>query len=186
MRFVALFVALMLLAGCKSAAPTTPTFAGSGFAACPSSTGVTPKSSALAGLEPLTCMDGSNAKFSPGSPTGRPMVVNLWGSWCQPCGKEMPAFVDLAATAGNQVTVLGVDTTDTASNGVAAARDTGVKFANVFDRSGKVLKALHLTGLPATAFITADGELAYVYQGTPLTKSTLVPLIAQHLGVTVK
>jgi thiol-disulfide isomerase/thioredoxin len=188
MRLLALLAALLLVAGCSSTAQPkpAPNFARSGFAACPSATGPTPSTSPLAGLKPLTCMDGSEDTFVPGAPTGRPMVINLWGSWCFPCGQEMPVFVDLAATAGDRVTVLGVDTTDSASNGVLAAQDKNVKFANVFDRNGKVFKALRLKGLPATAFVTAKGELAYVNRGAPFTKATLTTALAKYLGVKVK
>ena len=192
MRVLSLVTALLLLAGCagcssgaKSGA-AQPSFAGSGFAACPAAVGKPPGSSPLADLPTLSCMDSSGSKVALGAPTGRPMVVNLWGSWCPPCGKELPAFVALSATAGDRLTVLGVDTGDGATNAVAAAREADVKFANVYDRDERVRKALKVTALPATAFVTGGGEVAYVYQGTPLTEAALAGLVRQHLGVVVK
>src|SRR5690349_1682025 len=182
-------VALLLLAGCSAGvarpAPAQPSFTGSGFAPCPSAVSGPPKASPLAGVKALVCMDGSGRKVAAGAATGRPVVLNLWGSWCPPCGKEMPAFVRLSAKAGDRLTVLGIDTLDSASTAVGAARDYQVKYANVFDQNGQVRTALKVTGLPATAFLTAGGEVAYVYRGAPLTDAALAGLIKKHLGVSV-
>jgi thiol-disulfide isomerase/thioredoxin len=189
---LAVAAAVLLVGGCSSGAsqPTgggrAASFAGSGFAACPTSAAGQPKSGKLAGLTSLTCMDGSGNKTRVGAPTGRPTVLNLWASWCPPCGKEMPAFVQLSAGAGDRITVLGVDSGDSASNSVAAARDYGVRYANVFDPQELVRRALAINSLPATVFLTPSGELAYVYRGAPLTAPALTALIRQHLGVTLK
>lgn len=184
-------VALLLLAGCSSggepsAAPSQPSFTGSGFASCPAAVSSPPSGSPLAGVKALVCMDGSGKKILAGAATGRPTVLNLWGSWCPPCGKEMPAFVHLSVRAGKRLTVLGVDTSDSGSNAVAAARDYDVKYPNVYDPDGRVRTGLKITGLPATVFVTAGGEVAYVYRGAPLTEATLAGLIEKHLGVTVR
>lgn len=180
-------VGLLLLAGCGSggtpSATSQPSFTGSGFADCPAAVSGPPSGSPLAGVPALICMDGSGTKVRAGAATGRPTVVNLWGSWCPPCGKEMPVFVRLSARMGERLTVLGIDTSDSASNAVAAAGDYDVRYPNLYDPDGRVRTALKITGLPATVFVTAGGEVAYVYRGAPLTEAALAGLIAKHLGV---
>jgi cytochrome c biogenesis protein CcmG/thiol:disulfide interchange protein DsbE len=194
-RFGAAGVALLaVLAGCgaedvgSTPAPSasTPRFQNSGFAACPAPTGTPPSDSPLADVAALPCMDGSGRTVAVGSPTGRPTVLNLWGSWCPPCGEELPAFVRVASAAGTRLTVVGVDTADDPARAVAAARDVGVTFANVYDRGEKVRKALGVNALPATAFVTATGEVVHVYRGTPLTDATLTALVDRYLGVRVE
>jgi len=51
--------------------------------------------------------DLQGARISlPGAYLGKPVVINLWATWCGPCLREMPMLVDLAR-AGN-VRVVGV------------------------------------------------------------------------------
>ncbi|SHN03602.1 TlpA family protein disulfide reductase [Cryptosporangium aurantiacum] len=194
-RLAAVAVSLALVAGCNGGDAEEPataastgaaSFRGSGFAACPAPTGSPRADSPLADVPALPCMDGSGSTVTVGAPTGRPLVLNLWGSWCPPCGEELPAFVRLSRTAGDRLTVVGVNTSDDAKRAVAAAGDLDVTFANVFDRGERVRKALSVNALPATAFVAADGRVVHVYRGTPLTDTTLRALVRQHLGVQVE
>jgi thiol-disulfide isomerase/thioredoxin len=58
----------------------------------------------------MSCLDGSsNINFY--EITG-PIVVNLWGSWCEVCQREMNFFVDLYNTGpfkNGEIKLLGVD-----------------------------------------------------------------------------
>lgn len=197
MRRVLAAALVALLAGCSAGGPAdtgstaapaskTDAFATSKFAACPPPTGKVPADSPLRGVEPLLCMDPSGKRVSIGAPTGRPVVLNLWGSWCPPCGKEMPSFVRLAAASGDRLSVIGVNTSDDAARAVAAADELDVRFANIYDRQEGVRKALGITALPATAFVSATGEVVHVYRGAPLDDAALEGLVRQYLGVAVE
>ncbi len=39
---------------------------------------------------------------------GRPLLVNLWATWCAPCVAEMPTLDALAAKSGGKMTVIAV------------------------------------------------------------------------------
>lgn len=39
---------------------------------------------------------------------GKPLLVNLWATWCAPCVKELPSLDRLATAQGHRVTVLAV------------------------------------------------------------------------------
>lgn len=177
MRLVAAVVVAAVLAGC--AAQPTP-FRDTGFAACPQ-----PGAKGRLPAVTLTCMDGSGRTVSLDRLTGRPMVVNLWASWCAPCGQEMPAFVRLHRKASNNLVVLGVATKDDPSRAVAAARDIGVRFPNVFDPAAAVERGLGRANLPVTVFVDAKGTVKYTYAGPVLTDKALADLVKQHLGVVV-
>lgn len=188
-RLLAVALAMALMAsGCSnesstsdSAKRTTPT---GQFAACPTPTGARPSGTELPDLG-LPCLDNSGTEFHLGRPTGKPLVVNLWASWCPPCGKEIPAFVRLAADAHDKLVVLGVITEDNLSKAVKAAAESDVHFSNVEDRAGELRRALGRHGLPVTLFIDAAGHLQHVYNGPALTDETLRSLTQKHLQVTL-
>jgi thiol-disulfide isomerase/thioredoxin len=56
---------------------------------------------------------------------GRPLVLNVWASWCIPCRKEMPAFQSVYLRARGTVGFLGVDYLDEADAARRLAADTG-------------------------------------------------------------
>ena len=188
--------AAIVLAGCAgpaggatgTARESTPSqFRGSGFAACPPAGPAAPASTAkrLPAVA-LTCMDGTGRRVRLDQLTGKPMVVNLWASWCQPCGQELPAFSRLAASAGHNLVVLGVSTKDDPGRAVAAGRDVGVRFANVFDPGTTVERSLGRTSLPVTVLVGADGGVRHVYAGPVLTDAALAQLVQRYLGVPVR
>src|SRR3546814_12030600 len=39
---------------------------------------------------------------------GKPLLVNLWATWCAPCVAEMPTLDKLAAARGDAMTVIAV------------------------------------------------------------------------------
>ena len=93
---------------------------------------------------------------------GRPAVVNFFASWCGPCKKELPVFVDAFEEHGGKVAFVGVDTEDSASEGLEMVERYGVEYPAVYDPDATIRNALGRGGLPVTAFVTADGEVAKV------------------------
>jgi cytochrome c biogenesis protein CcmG, thiol:disulfide interchange protein DsbE len=117
--------------------------------------------------------------------TGRPMVVNLWASWCGPCREELPALARLSRAAGDRLRVIGVASLDVPANSISFASESRLPFPSLQDRDGDLERGLRRNGLPVTVLVRADGAVAYVYQGAPLTDTTLRELIQDRLGVHV-
>jgi cytochrome c biogenesis protein CcmG, thiol:disulfide interchange protein DsbE len=117
--------------------------------------------------------------------TGRPTVVNLWASWCGPCREELPALARLSRAAGERLRVVGVASLDVPTSSVSFAADSRLPFPSLQDRDGDLERGLRRNGLPVTVLVRADGTVAYVYQGAPLTDTTLRELVRDKLGVHV-
>jgi cytochrome c biogenesis protein CcmG/thiol:disulfide interchange protein DsbE len=90
---------------------------------------------------------------------GRPLVLNVWASWCIPCRKEMPAFQSVHAQARGKVGFLGVDYLDEESAARRLAAETGVTYPLAADPKGTEVSKLGVTALPTTLFFSADGVL---------------------------
>ncbi len=97
--------------------------------------------------------------------TGRPVIVNVWGSWCAPCRAEMPLLQQAAAEHEGEVVFLGVASNDNRDSALEFLRDVGVDYPNVFDESGGIGRALELSAFPTTYVFDADGVLINRVEG---------------------
>lgn len=59
-------------------------------------------------------LDGAGFRHLVSTARGRPLVVNFWATWCQPCRDEIPALEELARSYGGKVQVVGVSVDDPA------------------------------------------------------------------------
>lgn len=89
----------------------------------------------------------------------RPMVVNLWASWCVPCRSEAPLLTEAHRLLGSEVRFIGIATEDTQPDARAFMDEFGLEFENYFDRNGAVKAWIGTRGLPTTFFVAAGGEV---------------------------
>lgn len=108
-----------------------------------------------------------------------PLVINLWGSWCEPCRAELPALQRLADSG--RVPVLGVVTRDDRAKAAWLADELKIGMPAVYDRGGVLQAALGEKVLPMTLLVGPDGRAA-VYRDVALTDEALSRLVDQHLG----
>lgn len=94
---------------------------------------------------------------------GRPMLINIWASWCGPCIEEMPELQRFHAEQGaNGVQVVGIALDD-----VEAVRDflqrVPVDYPILVDAAGPADAGVRLGNpkgvLPYSALVSADGVL---------------------------
>lgn len=93
----------------------------------------------------------------------RPIVLNLWASWCQPCRTEIPAISNWSVS-NPDVLVLGVavDDREAPARDLALALNPDYQLALGDDDFRSAYPSL---GLPATYVIDGNGVIAEVING---------------------
>jgi cytochrome c biogenesis protein CcmG/thiol:disulfide interchange protein DsbE len=95
---------------------------------------------------------------------GRPVIINLWASWCGPCREEMPAL-DSVAAANPEVFLIGVAVDDDPTAARDFAAEIGVSYALAIDEDDAVGSRYPSPGLPATFFVGEDGQVVRIVYG---------------------
>ena len=108
---------------------------------------------------------------------GRPVIVNIWASWCAPCRTETPLLERAALAHASDVVIIGVNSRDERSGALGFMDEFDVTFPNVFDRTGEIRRRLGLRGFPSTYVFGADGALRTTVVGG-LTEQRLAAIIA--------
>lgn len=95
---------------------------------------------------------------------GRPLVLNLWASWCTPCRREIPEF-SAAAEANPGAAFAGAAVDDVWSAARDFAAEIGASYPLGYDENGSVAENYLFIGLPVTYLIAADGTVARQVNG---------------------
>lgn len=112
----------------------------------------------------LEVVGGGEARLS--DYRGRPVVLNFWATWCRPCRKEMPQFVEAYDRyRGEGLVIIGVNLQQGAGVIQPFADEYGIEFPLLIDRDGEVGDRYRLLGLPSTFFIDRQGVIRSVYTG---------------------
>jgi thiol-disulfide isomerase/thioredoxin len=104
----------------------------------------------LAGTDPITGASVDLARFA-----GKPVVVNVWASWCAGCNEEAADLARLAR-AHPEAQVVGLDIEDTREGARAFYRRWGWRHPSIFDPSGKLASKLGFQGLPSTYVLDSE------------------------------
>lgn len=104
--------------------------------------------------------DPAGARLATADLKGRPVLLNLWATWCVPCVAEMPLLDELSGELGDGVRVLTVSQ-DMNGAEVVPQFFAHRKFANLpqwLDTEMQLPPALEAPGLPLTVLYDAEGK----------------------------
>ncbi len=111
---------------------------------------------------------------------GHPVVVNLWGSWCDPCRRELPLFQRQALKRGSRVAFLGVNVADDRDGAVKLLRSVPMPYPSFEDpRSNIATGRFKARVFPTTAFYDASGRLT-LHQGEFPSEAKLADAIERY------
>ncbi len=114
-------------------------------------------------LPNATFFDIDGNEFSFEDFYGKPLVINLWATWCGYCLEEMPYFQTAYDTYGDDVNFLFINMQDIYNENM----ETATTFINeneynlpfYFDTNRNVATVLRVRSLPTTFFINSDGTI---------------------------
>jgi len=96
---------------------------------------------------------------------GRPLVINLWATWCPPCRREMPVLQQ-AQHDHPDITFLFVNQGEAPQTVTTFLATTGLNLSHVlFDSGGQLAQQVGSMALPTTLFYNADGRLVGSHLG---------------------
>ena len=138
-------------------------------------------------LPELRFTDGEGQALSLGDFRGRPILLNLWATWCVPCRKEMPTLDRLQiAIDKSQLLVLPLSIDRKGAPVVKQFyEELGLKALGLFvDQSGRASSELNAGGLPTTLLIDRDGrEVGRKIGPAEWDSPEMIALIREHLGL---
>jgi len=106
----------------------------------------------------LPCISGPGRVDLGSALAGRPVLINLWASWCAPCREEMPILSAYTQQPG-AIAVLGVQVQDKPANGRQLMAALHIAYPSATDPDGTAQRALQAPPvLPASYLVRADGS----------------------------
>jgi peroxiredoxin len=107
---------------------------------------------------------------------GRPVLINLWASWCGPCKAEMPAMQRVYdAYRAQGFTILAVNTTfqDDRAGALEFAAGRSLTFPILFDEDGGVSRQYQVQAMPTSYFVDREGVITRAVIGGPMPEALL-------------
>ncbi len=93
---------------------------------------------------------------------GKPIVLNFWASWCQPCKEELPllenAWKQMQAQK-KDIVFLGIDFQESSSDAMSFLQLHGITYLAGLDANGSIANKYGVTSLPQTIFIDRNGKV---------------------------
>jgi len=130
---------------------------------------------------PLQCLGGGSA-ISADSIRG-PALINVWGTWCEPCKQELPHLAHFSAKYRDQVDVVGIAVEEKNMESVRKfVQSHGISWPILYDATG-VTRGKFGMGVPVTWLVDESGAVVYKKYG-PFKSTEEIELAAiKYLGV---
>jgi thiol-disulfide isomerase/thioredoxin len=132
-----------------------------------------PKNQTVANLLKVTQVDAEALKNLL-KPNGKPLLVNFWATWCDPCREEFPDLVKIGADYKDKIDLITVSLDELSEiNGdvpkfLAQMKSDAPAYLLKTPDEGAAIAVVSKNwqgGLPFTILYNAGGETVYIKQG---------------------
>ncbi|KKI93109.1 thiol-disulfide oxidoreductase [Bacillus sp. SA1-12] len=98
---------------------------------------------------------------------GKGVFLNFWGTWCEPCEREMPYMENQYEYYKEQgVVVLAVNIAESNVAVQSFVNRHDLSFPILLDKDRQVLNAFGVGPLPTTFLINPEGEVVHITSGS--------------------
>ena len=98
---------------------------------------------------------------------GKPLIINVWASWCGPCRQEMGSLERLSRRyGGKEFTVIGISTDDYPEAAGAFLQKYRTTFSHFIDTRLFLENMLGADRLPLTLLVDAQGRVLGKFYGS--------------------
>ncbi len=181
-----LVLSACLVAGCSREEPADPQEQAGEQTAQGTLTGEIDRSRAGELMPAVALVDPDDKQLNTAALSGKPVLLNLWATWCAPCVEEMPLLDGLAADYGDKLRVV-VASQDLSGAEKVVPFFEKANFARLepwLDRENALSTALGGDGvLPTTVLYDASGvEVARVVGGYDWQSAEAKALVDEAIG----
>ena len=96
---------------------------------------------------------------------GKPVLLNFWATWCEPCIEEMPLLVSTSKEYKSELTILAINEGDSLSDVKKFIKNEKLKLTVLLDKDEKIGDLYELKGYPTSVFIDEDGIIQAIILG---------------------
>jgi thiol-disulfide isomerase/thioredoxin len=97
---------------------------------------------------------------------GRPLIINVWASWCGPCRSEMASLDRLAwLDIGRSIAIIGISTDDEPAQALAWLRASNATINQFIDHELQMEHMLGASTIPLTVLVDSQGRVREKVRG---------------------
>lgn len=96
---------------------------------------------------------------------GKPLIINVWASYCGPCLAEMGSLERLFQRYGDRFNVIGISIDDYRERAEVFLAKAGTTFPHFIDRQLMLENMLGAKSIPLTLLIDAEGRVLQKVRG---------------------
>ena len=91
---------------------------------------------------------------------GKPLIINVWASWCDPCRAEMASLDRLAwLDIARSFSIIGISTDDDSQQALAWLKASNATLSQYIDHQLQMETMLGASQIPLTVLIDAQGRV---------------------------
>lgn len=117
---------------------------------------------------------------------GKPLIINMWASYCSPCLSEMASLERLAKAHGKQFNVIGISIDDYVERAQGFLGKVKTTFPHYIDHQLTIENMLGASRIPLTVLVDAQGRVLYkVYGAKEWDSPEALRAIGQAFGISM-